>query len=75
MSQARKQKEIEDKEIKAGKKEIDLLGHKPNQDLYIREIDLEPPEIIGKNSFGLKRLVTDKIMTDSTHHRSGEIKK
>lgn len=75
MSQARRLKEDQEREAKLGKKEVDFLGHKPNQDLYIREIDLDPPEIIGKNNFGLKRLVTDKIMTDSTHHRSGEIKK
>jgi hypothetical protein len=48
-----------------------------NQDkeLRIREIDLDPPEIHGRNTVGLKRIVTDKIQTDSTHHKNGEIKK
>lgn len=41
----------------------------------IREIDLEPPEIHGRNNVGMRRILTDRILTDSTHHKNGEIKK
>lgn len=41
----------------------------------IREIDLDPPEIHGRNNVGMRRILTDRILTDSTHHKNGEIKK
>lgn len=40
----------------------------------IREIDLNPPLIYGKNQLGMKRILADKILTDSSHHENGEIK-
>lgn len=73
MNQARRVKEIKNTDGKANDK---TQGHRPTfEETYIREIDLDPPEIHGKNNLGLKRLVTDKIMTDSSHHKNGEIKK
>ena len=40
----------------------------------IRDIDLNPPKIYGKNQLGMKRILTNKIQTDSSHHENGEIK-
>ena len=51
-----------------------LLGT-VSRNFGIREIDLKPPEIHGRNTVGLNRIVNDKIITDSTHHRNGEIKR
>lgn len=64
-------KELEEK--KALEQE-DRLGGPPNV-LKIREIDLEPPEVHGRNVVGMKRILTEKVITDSTHHKNGEIKK
>jgi hypothetical protein len=40
----------------------------------IREIDIDPPEIFGKNQSCMRRILADKLQTDSSHHDNGEIK-
>ena len=76
MNQAKKLKEQENRELRGKERDPSKGLLRPTfEELHIREIDMDPPEIYGKNSFGLKRLVTDRIMTDSTHHKNGEIKK
>lgn len=45
------------------------------EDRRIREIDLDAPEIHGRNNVRMKRIIAEKIQTDSTHHKNGEIKK
>lgn len=40
----------------------------------IREIDLSPPIVYGKSNVGIKRILTNKIETDSHRHNNSEIK-
>ena len=40
----------------------------------VREIDINPPVIYGKNNTGVKRLLKDKIITDRNHHNNQKIK-
>lgn len=48
------------------------FNYKPG---VIREIDLEAPELHGKNEEGLLQLEKGRITTDSNHHLNHRIKK
>lgn len=41
---------------------------------YVREIDINPPTILGTNNTGVKRLQKNKIITDRNHHNNQKIK-
>lgn len=76
MTHAKKAKEFKEKESQDQPKDLYGMGSRQTfEEMHIREIDIDPPVIHGKNNFGMKRLVTDRIITDSTHHKKGEIKK
>jgi hypothetical protein len=76
MSHAKKLKETQGKENPENNNDHFRPGPRPTfEEMHIREIDIDPPSIHGKNNYGMKRLVTDRIITDSTHHKKGEIKK
>lgn len=40
----------------------------------IREVETAPPPIFGQNDLGLKRIQPNTLITDSSHHKNGQIK-
>ena len=72
---------LHDKYIRIGSNEYELKTkrnpeprHFKNNNARVREIDIHPPNVVGKTNMDLQRLVLSNLITDSKRHKKGGIR-
>jgi hypothetical protein len=72
---------LHDKYIRIGSNEYELKTkrlpeprHFEKNTPEIRQIDIDPPKLIGKSNMDLQRLILTGLTTDSKRHKKGGIK-